>query len=281
MLDAHPRIAVPPESHFVVGLGRRYARRFDARATEALLRHGWFINWGLDRAEVERAIARARVSDFAGLMRVVFSLYAETHGKSRWGDKTPWYISYIDLLGEMFPDASFVHLVRDGREVAVSIVEQEWGPDSPAAAAFNWRKRVSDGLAAGGRLGPGRYYQLRLEDLVRSPDAELTKLCAFLKEEFEPQMLDYHSGLAGVELDPAHPHLRLPPTEGLRDWTATTTPAERVAIESICAPLLEQLGYGPATRSISGLARAYGERIRYRLAHLDGVKQRFNPRREF
>jgi hypothetical protein len=94
-------------------------------------------------------------------------------------------------------------------------------------------------------------------------------------------MLGYTSRALPAFHHPSHPHLALPPTEGLRDWTATTSPAQQIAIESICAPLLEQLGYGPATRSIKGLALAYGERARYRLTHLGGIKQRLDPRREF
>jgi hypothetical protein len=195
----------------------------------------------------------------------VFAAYAESRGKPRWGDKTPGYVTHLPQLSRLFPDAQFVHVVRDGRAVAVSLGERPWGPASAIAGAFWWRTKAGRGRRDGRALPSDRYLEVRHEDLLADPAAELARVCAFLGAEYSPEMLEYRDRveLADEPDDPAGTrHLRKEPTAGLRDWTAGRSPREVDAIGSVCAPLLREFGYEAPRRTARGLAWAWAVRVR-------------------
>ena len=108
---------------------------------------------------------------------------AERQGKPRWGDKTPLYMSQLSLLDRLLPDALWVHLVRDGRDAALSFLElpegfsgKTWAqPRTPAQFAARWRTEIRAARRLGSRAG-GRYLELRYEDLVAEPERELRRL---------------------------------------------------------------------------------------------------------
>src|SRR4051794_17280172 len=114
MLRGHPRLAVPPESHFVPAALNAPS---GAAALELILRDEHFADWQVDAADVRR---RATTSDMtpASVVRAAFETYAQAQGRPRWGDKTPAYVLHMPLLAEAFPGARFVHIIRDGRDVA-------------------------------------------------------------------------------------------------------------------------------------------------------------------
>src|SRR6266545_1616703 len=136
MLDAHPELAIPGESHFIPPLWsarRRYLRggRLDADLllTE-LFRTLHFQMWKLPEAEVRRRVSGLMDPGFADVIGSVFAVYAEHQGKERWGDKTPIYVRHLPLLATLFGDARFVHLIRDGRDVTLSYLSVPWGPST-------------------------------------------------------------------------------------------------------------------------------------------------------
>ncbi len=260
LFDSHPQMAVPHESYFVESLARRRARYerpsgFDTRRFAAdLLAHPWFHRWALPADEVSSALFRQQPAGYPDAVRVVYALYAHHHGKSRYADKTPNYVLHIPLLAELFPEARFLHLVRDGRDVALSLLEQEWGADSVAAAALYWNRRTQAGRRAGQTLGPERYREVRYEDLIEEPEAVLRPLCPFLGLSFEPEMLHY-AERAEELIRPAafpdqHQRLRLPPTKGLRDWRSQMAPKDVATFEALSGRLLEELRYERAVLQI-------------------------------
>src|SRR5439155_5974632 len=132
------------------------------------------------------------IPDWPHAMRRIYALYARSQGKTRYGDKTPWFVLYLPLLSRMFPEARFLHLIRDGRDVALAIRDVDWGPSDPPLIADFWARRVRAGRKAGGRLEPGRYDELRYEDLLADPEGRTRDLCAFFDVEFLPEMLEFH-----------------------------------------------------------------------------------------
>jgi hypothetical protein len=118
-----------------------------------------------------------------------FAAYARKHGKPRWGDKTPHYVHHVDLLLSIWPDARVVILVRDGRDVALSLRRMPFGPNNAWAAAQWWARgiRAGDAAAAG---HPEQVRQVRYEDLVRDPETHVRAVCAFLELRYAPEMLD-------------------------------------------------------------------------------------------
>ncbi len=273
MFDAHPRLAMCHEAQFV---GRLVARRGryesgGALDTEAfvtdLMANSNFRRLGLDEAAVRAGLATAAPTDLAGAVRTVLDLYAMAHGKDLYGDKTPGYVTQIPALADLLPEARFVHIIRDGRDVAMSYLDRsEWGPASMAEAALYWESRVGRGRRAGKALGRGRYRDVRYEDLVDDPEGVARSLCDFLEIEFDPAMLRYHEKgevfVASTKDPEAFTGLTKPVTKGMRDWRSQMSGDDIALFEAIAGDLLSDLGYelsGPRRSGMGlkvGLARA-------------------------
>lgn len=280
MLDSHPRLAVPRESHFIVGLAPRRGR--PSPTVDEVIAHRRFSLLDVDPDALRAAVAEHPPRDYAELISTVFSTYAVAQGKERWGDKTPGYAQHIPMLADLFPTAQFIHIMRDGREVAASLVEQQWGPRTAIDGAYWWRSKVRSGRRDGRSLPAPRYVEVRLEDLVADPEAHLRRLCTFLGEEYSAEMLRYpdRMGRPGArESEVGGQHLTKPPTADLRDWRAGRGPLEQEAIESVCGPLLAELGYSARESTTRGVAYARWVRTRdlaLRAPH--AVRLRMRPR---
>jgi len=253
MLREHPRLAIPPEAPWLIELAPRrgiWSRKRLTKVFDQILRHPRYLDWWLSAEKVRAAMEERRPSNYGELVDVLFSAYALREGKPRWGDKTPENVLHIEFLARLFPGAVFIHVIRDGREVAASLVAQVWTTNGIVGKAHWWRDLVTAGRRAGKLLGPRRYCEIRLEDLIADPEQELGRVCAAIGESYTPQMLEYP--LRSGEFDRwheslrwSHRHLVKPPTAGLRDWEDGVPADERDAVNRICRPLLTELGYEP------------------------------------
>lgn len=259
LVDAHPDMAIPPESHFVVAQAPKAGRAFDPAAlVSALDASERFALWGLDRDAIAGAVHTVGGS-YPDAVRAVFALWAHRQGKARYGDKTPGYVVHLPVIAGLFPEAVVVHVVRDGRDVAASFVELGWA-GTAEEAALHWRLRVSRGRRAGRELGPGRYHELRYEDLVADPEHSLRALCDAIDLPFSPAMVDHRAGAAEVARTTSHPeyhpHLAEPLTADLRDWRRDLEPSTLARIELVAGPVLAGLGYEPSGARPSARDRA-------------------------
>ena len=249
MLDRNPELAVPDESYFVPQLARRHRMPVDSAAfVEDLRRLPTLVEWSLSPASVE---ARLRPGMTTGeAIAAVFAAYASQHGKPRWGDKTPLYMQHLDLLERLFPDARYVHLIRDGRDAALSflsvpagLMTEGWGhPRDAAGFACQWASEVAAARALGARVGPARYHELHYEALVADPERELRAVCAFAELEFDAGMLDY-VGRTDSARKAHQQRLNEPPRTGVREWRTEMSETDRHAFEEVAGALLADLGY--------------------------------------
>ena len=251
MFEQHPDIAIPPESYFPVSFHRRVGRYAAPDGTgidlhalaEDLLHHDRFLAW-----RVEPSLVRNRLTgtapDYPEAIRRVYAVYAESHGKRRYGDKTPPFLMHMRMLADLFPEARFVHLVRDGRDVVLSLREQPFAPSSFTGAAEYWAGRVRRARKAGERLGPDRYRELRYEDLIAEPERKLRGLCEFLDLEYTPAMLSYED-TSNIPLTDKMRRSGVvrPPGESGRDWRTQMTPRQLAVVESVAGDQLEEFGY--------------------------------------
>jgi hypothetical protein len=160
------------------------------------------------------------------------------------------YMQRLPLLERLFPDARYVHLIRDGRDTAASflsmpagIVTRTWAhPATAGEFACQWRTEVASARALGARVG-GRYLETRYEELVTDPERELRRICELAGLGFDAAMLDY-AGKIDVSAKPHQQSLAKAPTPGLRDWRAELSPADVEAFEEVAGDLLRELGYG-------------------------------------
>jgi hypothetical protein len=245
MLDRHSQLAVPDETYFVPQLADRHLRRVDADEFVDDVRR--VVEWGLPLDKV-----RGRLHDgmpVGAAIGTIYAVYAEERGKRRWGDKTPMYMQNLRLLERLFPDALYVHLIRDGRDAALSflamprgIVTETWmHPRTAADFACQWHTEVAAARRLGRRVG-GRYLEVRYESLVDDVDAVLRRICELAGLEYEPGMADY-AGNVDVSAKPHQQRLAQPPTKGVRDWRAQMSPDDVAAFERVAGDLLRELGY--------------------------------------
>jgi len=252
IFDGHPELAVANEPQFMGTVARQRSRLesggFDATSfLEVIDKNPNYRRLSLDRSTVETSITDADPLNVADGVRVVLGVFAEREGKPLYGDKTPGYVVQIPELAAMFPEARFVHLIRDGRDVALSYIERPWGPSSVGEAALYWRSRVARGRQAGMALGSDRYLEARYENLVSDPETEVRRICEFLSLEFAAEMLQYRQAaekfIASSHQPEAFTALVRPPTSGLRDWSNTMSQNDVALFEAIAGGLLVDLGY--------------------------------------
>lgn len=193
MLGAHPDCVAAPESRF---LSTVYEQLFlsggpiDAASAWPRLRDHWGLRvWDIDPDRCDRVSVSG---SYADLIDAAVMTYAEKVGHSGatwWIDHTPGNVSRPTILRELFPDARFIHLVRDGRAVASSVLPLDWGPNTMPTAASWWSERVTRGMAAEAIFDPDRAMRVRFEDLVVQPERTLQSICDMVGLEFTAHMV--------------------------------------------------------------------------------------------
>jgi Sulfotransferase family len=244
VLNAHPDVAVPPESRFVVELYRSDEVRVGEFLTELEAHPRWRL-WDTPIEDVRAQLTGRDTTPYSVAIEAAYAAFAQNRDKKRYGDKTPRYVEDIPLLARLWPEVKIVHLVRDGREVAMSYADVPFGPTTVAKAAALWKARVSTGIAEGRPLGSSRYLELRYERLLQHPQEEVEKLCRFLELDFDPAMLEYSDRPHSEVLDRAklyNPNVSKSITK-TRSWEEQM-PKEQVEVfEAAAGDTLSELGY--------------------------------------
>lgn len=198
MLDAHPELAIPPETGFLVlgkdlsDMGSDPVKAFvDAVTTFPTDAPVW-ADFQISAAEFHAELQELKPFSVAEGFRVFYRLYAARFGKCRWGDKTPMYGRHLGTIEELLPEARFIHLIRDGRDVAVSLREQWFSPgrDMEVQASF-WRDHVLEARRQG--IASRHYVEIRLEDLVHDTETVLRQICSFCELPWDAAMLRHHN----------------------------------------------------------------------------------------
>jgi hypothetical protein len=202
MLNRHSRLAIPFESHFLrqilaeLPIHRPLDTHEAVRMSDIVTNERNFRSWHLEPSEVRSELIGLAPASLARLVDALFRMEIAGSGKPRWGDKTPYYYSCWRQLMELFPTSRLVHIIRDGRDVNLSLEKVGWHGPTAADRARYWRERVEMAHDADRELGPKRNLIIRYEDLVLDTPATIATVCDFLQEAFEPGMLDFYSDAA-------------------------------------------------------------------------------------
>ena len=130
MLDSHPDLAIPGETHWVPKLIKAFERSKQSAedAANLAIDHKRWGDFHLDADELRARINALDPVTAADTIRAFYMLYAEREGKIRYGDKTPGYVREMRRIQRVLPEARFVHIIRDGRDVSLSPPADELGP---------------------------------------------------------------------------------------------------------------------------------------------------------
>lgn len=246
MLTHHPDIAIPVESLFIIDFLRASPQMSIKSLTRLLVHDYEFREWNMP----------VSAADFAGcqtskdLIDRMHELYMAGRGKKYWGQKTPRFVRHGALLRSFYPHAKFIHVIRDSRAVAASLIQSNLHRSNALYAARRWNKDVLYGLALKEDY-PGDVLEVRYEDLVTSPEQTLRTICTFLGIEFDPSMLDYHQQ-GTQEYNPifnqAHRRLNERPEKApIGAWRDRLSAKEIELIEWVCADTMRRVSYEPET----------------------------------
>jgi hypothetical protein len=269
MLDAHEELAIPPETYFIPRAAKRWkaAKRLrrenpvDAYLDEVIGHKRW-PDFHLDADAYRERVHAAAPRTLGDAIRTFYEMYIEKVGAPRWGDKTPFYVRKMEVIQEAIPEARFIHLIRDGRGVALSIMHLWFGPDTIEEAAEFWVARIDE--ARRKARGLDHYIEVRYEDLVNDPEPELRRICELVELPFDDRMLTYYEHIderIAIETPPEEvapdgrvvgteerlkimENLKRPPDPSRIDrWRTDMAASERERFEAIAGPRLQELGY--------------------------------------
>jgi hypothetical protein len=244
IVAGHPDVACAPTETYLFSRGiALLAERFQ---------HGAAGSYTLAKIYMDRDAFLDAVRDFCdqvftGLIEVLGP------GASRFAERTPEHSQHLDLIGDVYPDARIAHIIRDGRDVARSLVSQGWGPQSLRDAASEWDLSVRKAREAGRHLE--HYYEVRYEELLADPATQVPRLYRALDLEADDTLVRRIL----VEADVPYNVDRNFPTVAAGKWRETFSDGDVAIFEEVAGDLLDELGYeraapAPATPSAAPIA---------------------------
>ncbi len=278
IVDAHPLVAVTPEMHWIPNhLKTNDGEQLVTPGTiSELVDHKRFAQFGLDRMDFEGLLGPGESVPYRDFLLRLFGLYGEVKGKSVVANKTPAYVRHLPELRELWPGARFVHIVRDGRDVCLSIMNWKkaartagryatWEEDPVTTTALWWERKVRAGHEAGRELGHGLYHEMLYENLIGDPEGECRALCDSLDLPYDAAMVRFSEGKTRTDLPDARRTPKkawLPVTTGLRDWRTEMEEGDVERFEAAVGDLLDALGYERAFPDPSPSALDHASRLR-------------------
>src|ERR671912_2622983 len=279
IVDAHPQIAVTPEMHWIshyVNYFKNQNRLVTPELVSELTGHKRFAQFEIPREEFEGLLGSGEALPYPTFLRRVFGLYGKINNKPLVGNKTPAYVRSIPTFHALWPEAKFVHIIRDGRDVCLSVLNWKkaertagryasWEEDPVATTALWWERKVRTAREAGARLGSSLYYEVRYESLISRPEQECQRLCKFLDVPYNDAMIRFAEGKARTELPNARKTPKkawLPITSGMRNWRTEMPVKDVERFEAAAGNLLQELGYERAVPNPSSEALEHATRIR-------------------
>jgi hypothetical protein len=259
LVDAHPDIAIINETHWIPRwFEKRKGLTPEGMVTpdfvDRLLEDRRFKHLKVSREDLEQLISSSELVPYSSFVASVFDLHGKAVGKRLVGDKTPAYVRSIPTLHDLWPEVRFVHLIRDGRDVCLSLRDWNrtgsaagrfvtWTEDPVTTAALWWKWNVRLGREDGGSLGPGLYHQVRYEELISEPEETCAALCDFLTLPYDDAMLKFHEGRERSNPDLDAKRAWRPVTARLRSWESDMSVEDLERFEAASGDLLDELGY--------------------------------------
>ena len=218
------------------------------------LMDAWIPSKLFERSGLEASAIREKIAsecrnwgDFLGvLMREI----SRSQNVNRWADCTPDHLLYIPEIKRAFPDALVIHIIRDGRDVALSLAKQGWirplpgyGQSGLLAAGLYWEWAVRKGRRIA-RAIPGDYLEVRFEDLMETPRKTLGDVSSFIHQDLDYERI-VETGIGSVKT----PNTSFGGDAAGSDfapvgrWKTALSPGQLASLEAMLDTTLMELGY--------------------------------------
>lgn len=251
IISNHSKIGIPFESHVYPRLypwkkcyGNISINKNKERIAEDIVNLEPVKKWKKlpDVREVVENIGGGSFHDaFGGFMEA----WLHKIGKDRWGEKTPHNVFFGREISEGFPNSKFIHIVRDGRDVAISWKKVRFGPEHFYSISNLWRDHVKKAENIKNKVSKDRFHEVKYEDILKSPKSSIRKICAFLDESFDSKMMNFYKESGSYPTDDrnernlSRPLLR----DNMNKWVSDISARNLRIVESVAGETLERHGY--------------------------------------
>ncbi len=258
LLVGHPEIAIPPESYVLPRVVEKWEQlsflRWDDLVRVVIgtfQSHPEFHTWNIDLSAVyPKALAiDVKHRSLAAIIDLVYRHYANEAfpGARVWGDKTPFNTENYRAILRLFPQARYIHILRDGRDAVSSSLEAGLTEGDVERACREWLLRVRSARALSRRVDSSRFLEVRYEDLVTDPRSVLQGVCDFLEVPFEEQLMSHErvfKSLGDVEHYAHHAGVAKPiSAASVGRWRQRLTDDQKAIVNRVLRPHLRQYGY--------------------------------------
>ena len=224
-----------------------------------------FFRSGLDLVEFRRE-ADAYRENYTDFLQFFMNNIAKKQGKKRWAEKTPGHISHMERLHKGFPTAKFIHVIRDGRDVALSRRKVGWTGTRSSdplkkllSAAKSWEISIQEGRSSGNKLRDN-YLEIHYEDIINRLDDVLKKINDFAQVNIDRKKIeDCSVGSIGKGNTAFEDKMDGISNKGVNRWKNQLTYEEKNALNLAIGEALQSLGY--ATENICNLNVPWKTRI--------------------
>ena len=200
--------------------------------------------WGISSEDYVPLFTSRMNNNLSSFIASFYQLYAQHHNKSIWGDKTPSFFRMIPVIAQLFPDAKFINVIRDGRDIYLSWKKMDHSKSNIAVGALEWKYKISKSANDLQEYAFGRFLNMRYEDLVSDPRDALEGVCRFLDIPFESTMLDFWKNSSRFIGDHHSSLIFQPPsTASVGKWKTVLSALENNIFESIAYDCLVKYNY--------------------------------------
>lgn len=273
----------PVETHFITKYYKRLHKYGDLtnknnaiKLIRDILKERPVMQWKLDVDPVDIYDNLDEIS-FRSIVNSICMMRSLREGFETWGDKTPHYILDLEIIYRLFPKSKYIYIVRDGRDVALSLLKKEWGPNNVYSCAEYWVKcnranQILDNLKKEGQL-----FFLKYEDLLEKADKILPEIYLFLNEPYFEDKMD--KLIAAIN------------RKNYNKWKTQMKPKQIKIFENIAANTLKRFGYETSydqtelNKLLKYFYKAHNEIIRavylFKINVIDGIKIKYFGKEPF
>lgn len=219
MLTCHKNIIIPPESHFFLWLEQTYCNWNEKDGLDQFLIDLFastkFETWKLSNLNLKEYLSKQNCKSYSDLIQATYLFYGLKHNKNNikvWGDKNKLWKEKLSTIPNYFPKGKYIHIIRDGRDVASSFIslhkkniQSKYAPKLPHTItdiSKRWNENIIAIEVFLNSINEENKFVMRFEDLILNPKSELIKITKFLNIPYDSEMLNYLAINSEEEYEP-------------------------------------------------------------------------------